>query len=99
MDSTTAASSDLPGAEIIDRGLADLAAGRETINSDAVLMASARLRAAGIDVPAAGHERPASHRLYAKLAGEDPRNAHARYNAIVRRVVSFARAAEHARDG
>jgi hypothetical protein len=96
MDRKTAA--DLPGAEIIDQGLADLAAGRETINADAVLLASARLRAAGIEVPATTLEGPASHRLYEKLAGEDPRNAHARYNAIARRVVSFARAAEHASD-
>jgi hypothetical protein len=47
-------------------------------------------------VPAPEHEGPAAHRLYEKLAREAPRNAHARYNAIVRRIVSFARAAEHA---
>ena len=102
MDETVSAdlSADLPGAEIVIVGLADLAAGRDTASSDAVSMASARLRDAGIEVPPqAGHPRPASHRLYEKLADEDPRNAHSRYNAIVRRVVSFAQAAEHAGPG
>src|SRR5262245_59033635 len=31
-------------------------------------------------------------RLYARLASEDPDSAHARYNALVRRLVSFDRA-------
>jgi hypothetical protein len=34
------------------------------------------------------------HRLYALLVEDDPDGAHARYNALVRRVVSYARAAE-----
>lgn len=87
----------LPGAEIISRGLADLAAGHDTSEADAVAMASHRLRDVGIAVPPTTGAVPASHRLYEKLADEDPRNAHSRYNAIVRRVVRFARAAEHAR--
>ena len=90
---------DLPGAEIVNRGLADLAAGRDTPEASAVAMASVRLGAAGIAVPPSQPVEPAAHRLYHQLAAEDPRNAHSRYNAIVRRVVSFARAAEHASSG
>lgn len=97
MAEIAAVPSEFPGAEIVSEGLSDLAAGRETVSSNAVAMASTRLRAAGIEVPEAGDGQPAAHRLYEKLAREDPRGAHSRYNAIVGRVVSFARAAEHAR--
>jgi hypothetical protein len=43
----------LPGAEIVLPGLADLAAGRETVNASAVQCAAPRLRFAG----AAGRAR------------------------------------------
>jgi hypothetical protein len=33
-------------------------------------------------------------RLYERLAGEDPDSAHARYNALVRRLTSFENALE-----
>jgi hypothetical protein len=85
-----------PGADLVASGLEDLAAGRETVAALVVSMARTRLRAVGIDVPTGPAERP-SHRLYDLLAQEDPRAAHSRYNALVRRLVSFARAAEHAR--
>lgn len=88
----------LPGGEIVVEGLADIEHGRDTVSADAVLMAAGRLREAGIHVRGdGGPGGPASHRLYDKLASEEPRGAHSRYNAIVRRMVSFARAAEHAR--
>jgi hypothetical protein len=86
----------LPGADLVESGLEDLAAGRETIAALAVGMAGSRLRAVGLDVPPVGVERP-SHRLYDRLAREDDRTAHSRYNALVGRLASFARAAEHAR--
>lgn len=34
------------------------------------------------------------HRLYLLLADENPLTAHSRYNAYIRRLVSFERAAE-----
>jgi len=86
----------LPGRELVDAGIRDLEAGRETRESLLVSMARPRLEASGIDVPASDLALP-SHRLYALLAADDPRTAHSRYNALVRRMVSFARAAEHAR--
>lgn len=44
-------------------------------------------------------EEPAAHRLYRLLNSELGDAAHSRYNAILARVVSFARAADHARAG
>jgi hypothetical protein len=84
----------LPGHELVSAGLADLAAGRESEESLLVAMAAPRLRELGFEVPAGGQEQP-SHRLY-ELLTEHDRAAHSRYNALVGRVVSFARAAEHA---
>jgi hypothetical protein len=84
----------LPGHELVSAGLADLAAGRESESSLLVSMAAPRLRALGFDVPSGGGEQP-SHRLYELLA-ERERGAHSRYNALVGRIVSFARAAERA---
>ncbi len=88
---------DLPGYELVSAGLDDLAAGRESESALLVAMAAPRLRAVGIDVPQGGGEQP-SHRLY-ELLTETDEGAHSRYNALVARVVSFARAAEHASAG
>jgi hypothetical protein len=87
----------LPGHELVSAGLADLAADRESESGLLVAMAAPRLRALGFDVPEGGGERP-SHRLYELLSEADP-GAHSRYNALVARIVSFARAAEHASSG
>jgi hypothetical protein len=84
---------DLPGHELVSAGLADLAAGRKSESSLIVAMAAPRLRALGYDVPSGVGESP-SHRLYELLA-EGDQDAHSRYNALVGRMVSFARAAEH----
>ncbi len=89
---------DLPGADLVDSGLTDLRAGRETKEAALVSMAAPRLRALGMDVPTSD-ERGAGHRLYGLLSDEDRASAHSRYNALVGRLVSFARAAEHATSG
>ncbi len=86
---------DLPGHELVSEGLADLAAGRESESALIVAMAAPRLRALGYDVPpcpSSWCERP-SHRLYELLA-EGEGDPHSRYNALVRRMVRFAHAAE-----
>ena len=90
----------LPGSEIVLPGLADLEAGRDTAAAAAVAMASTRLRGAGVpvpEIPASG--QPAAHHLYELLASDHGDAAHSRYNATVRRIVSFARAAERAGRG
>jgi len=85
-----------PGADLVSAGVEDLRAGRETAEALLVSMASARLRAVGVDVPPSPVDAP-SHRLYDLLAEADAGTAHSRYNALVGRLTSFARAAEHAR--
>jgi hypothetical protein len=88
--------SDLPGHELVSEGLVDLAAGRESEAALVVAMAAPRLRSVGLEVPVSGGESP-GHRLYELLADGD--GAHSRYNALIARVVSFARAAERASSG
>jgi hypothetical protein len=85
----------LPGSDLVVAGIGDLAAGRESEASLLVAMAAPRLRAIGIDIPDGGGEQP-SHRLYEVLSEREQGGAHSRYNALVGRMVSFARAAEHA---
>ena len=82
----------LPGHELVLKGLDDLARGFESQEALLVSIGAPRLRQAGIEVP----EPLASpeHRLYDRLAAEDPDGAHSRYNALVRRLVSFERAAD-----
>ncbi len=90
-------SPEFPGHDLVSAGLADLAAGIETESALLVAMAAPRLRALGFDVPLGGGDLP-SHRLYELLARSEG-EAHSRYNALVGRIVSFARAAEHATTG
>jgi hypothetical protein len=92
--------SGLPGADLIERGLADLAAGRESEASLLVLIGRPRLRVLGLEIgdpPAPWSEPPhdplPEHRLYERLAQAGPDAAHSRYNALIRTLVSFERAA------
>jgi hypothetical protein len=83
----------LPGWELIEPGLADLARGVESVPALVVAIGAPRLRQLGLEVP--GPDIPApEHRLYAVLSAEEPDSAHSRYNALLRRLVSFERAAE-----
>jgi hypothetical protein len=82
----------LPGQELIETGLADLAEGRESIPALVVAIGAPRLRSLGIAVPLTPTEP--EHRLYSILAREDSDAAHGRYNALIRRLVSYERAAE-----
>jgi hypothetical protein len=81
----------LPGASLIQRGVEDLDAGRESAEALLVSIGAPRLRFAGIDVaaPIAAPE----HKLYLLLADEKGDAAHSAYNALIRRLVSFERAA------
>jgi hypothetical protein len=85
----------LPGEDLVGQGIRDLRAGRSTVEALLVAIGATRLRAAGVDIPRV--DRPeAEHRLYELLARDDPDSAHGRYNALIRRLVSYERAAEHA---
>lgn len=85
----------LPGGEEVDAGLADLARERTTPESLAVSLAAPRLRREGVPVGYV-HDDP-ERRLYELLSRTEGELAHARYNAWLRRLVSFADACRLAR--
>lgn len=82
----------LPGGDLIAAGLADLERGDETVAALLVSIGAPRLRRIGCLLPATFPDP--EHRLYALLAREHSDSAHGRYNALLRRLVSFERAAE-----
>jgi hypothetical protein len=85
----------LPGGELVDTGLSDLAAGRVTPESLAVSLAAPRLRREGVPVGATLDDPERG--LYDRLARSEGELAHARYNAHLRALVSFADACRLAR--
>jgi hypothetical protein len=90
----------LPGADLIERGLCDLAAGIESDAALLVRIGAPRLRRLGLAIPpeaietGGGAGEAAEHRLYQRLARADVDSAHSRYNALIRTLVSFEQAAE-----
>lgn len=85
----------LPGADLVAQGLADLDRNVESESALLVAIGAPRLRRLGLAVPECPWPSP-EHALYALLALSDARSAHSRYNALVRRLVSFERAMERA---
>ena len=81
----------LPGADLVERGLADLSRGVESVPSLLVSIGAPRLRLLGFEIPAAFPG--AEERLYGLLGRDGADAAHGRYNALVRTLVSFERAA------
>ena len=91
---------DLPGASLVVAGLDALHAlaqgNCDEFAPEALLVAvgARRLRAAGLEVPdAPGWPKHPELALYNALA-ETHADAHSRYNALIRRLVSFERALE-----
>ena len=82
----------LPGDDLVAAGVRDLAAGVESESALLVSIGGPRLSRLGVAVvnPIPDPE----HKLYELLASTDRASAHSRYNALVRRLVSFERAAE-----
>ena len=83
----------LPGYDLIECGLEDLARGSESVPALLVSIGAFRLRRLGLPVPERTIPSP-EIRLYQKLQESDPDAAHSRYNALLRTLVSFERAAE-----
>jgi hypothetical protein len=81
----------LPGADLIQRGIADLGTGRETAEALLVSIGATRLRSVGVELPSA-IDSP-EHKLYLLLARAKGNAAHSAYNALIRRLVSFERTA------
>jgi len=83
----------LPGEDLIETGINDLHAGRETVEGLLVAIGAPRLRRIGLELPAVLPSTP-EHRLYELLAQDDQDSAHSRYNSLIRRLVSYERAVE-----
>lgn len=86
---------EFPGEDLVRKGIADLERRIESAEALLVSIGAPRLEGLGFEVP---NPIPSPElRLYELLAREDSDSAHSRYNALVRRLVSFERAAECAR--
>ena len=81
----------LPANDLIASGIEDLRSNRETPAALLVAIGAPKLRSLGLEVP---EELPANpeHRLYDLLSATEPDSAHSKYNALIRRLVSFERA-------
>ncbi len=86
----------LPGEDLIEEGLRDLAEGHDTsLVALLVLIGAPRLRRLGVSIPdKKGLPVHPEHALYQKIQGENQKDAHSRYNALIRRLVSYERALE-----
>ena len=85
----------LPGGDIVDAGLADLAAGKTTVESLLISLAAPRLRREGVPIgQVQGNPEDGLYRLLTQTAGD---LAHARYGAYLRQMVSFADSCRMAR--
>jgi hypothetical protein len=83
---------ELPGEDLVRKGIADLERGIESVEALLVSIGAPRLEGLGFEV---SNPIPSPElRLYELLAREDSDSAHSRYNALVRRLVSFERAAD-----
>ncbi len=81
----------LPGNDLIETGLEDLLQQRQTIPALLVAIGAPRLRSLGLELPENLPSNP-EHRLYDLLSDSEPDSAHSKYNALIRRLVSFERA-------
>ena len=87
----------LPGSDLIAAGLEDLSCSAHSIPALLVSIGAPRLKRLGYQIP--NPIPDPEHCLYDLLHEADPDAAHSRYNALVRRLVSFERAAEHLKHG
>jgi len=84
----------LPASDLIESGLRDLRERRETIASLLVSIGAPKLRSLGLEIPdnSISLRSTPEHRLYDLLAIDNPDSAHSKYNALIRKLVSFERA-------
>lgn len=82
----------VPGSDLIAAGLEDLSRGVHSIPALLVSIGAPRLKRLGYHAP--NPIQDPERRLYDLLRQADPDSAHSRYNALVRRLVSFERTAE-----
>jgi hypothetical protein len=86
---------DLPGADLVASGIEALRRGELTAEALLVAVGARRLRAAGVEIPKLPElPDPSELVLYGAVGRTHPRDTHARYNSLIRRLVSFQRALE-----
>ncbi len=85
---------DLPGADILEAGLADLRANRCSPQALAICAMKSRLRNCGVDVPESNSVGDAEVLMYRELRRIGERNPHAAMNGILRRLDAYASNAE-----
>lgn len=83
--------SGLPGEPLVRQGLADLESGKPTAPACLVSMARSRLGRAGLLDPATPAAPEPELQLYRLLCREEG-DAYARYNSLLRELVSFEQA-------
>jgi hypothetical protein len=83
--------SSLPAHDLITDGIRDLQSQRETIPALLVAIGAPKLRSLGLELPEHLPSNP-EHQLYDLLSATEPDSAHSRYNALIRKLVSFERA-------
>ena len=90
----------MPGHELVETGLADLMRGELTVEALLVAVGAPPLRMLGLRMPERS-EMP-SHpevALYKAVDRLHPEDAHSRYNALIRRLVSYERELERRQFG
>lgn len=88
---------ELPGEDLILKGLEDLKEGKKTVESLLICIARSRLKACELQFTPLSLDDDAEIHLYKLLSETDSNTAHARMNAYVRRLVSFENALEQIR--
>ena len=83
----------LPANDLVSAGILDLQNERETIPALLVAIGAPKLRSLGLPLPSRLPANP-EHRLYDLLSVTGSDTAHSRYNALIRKLVSFQRAME-----
>ena len=81
----------LPANDLIVAGIRDLQYQQETIPALLVAIGAPKLRSLGLELPDRLPSNP-EHRLYDLLSAGEPDSAHSKYNALIRKLVSFQRA-------
>ncbi len=89
----------IPGGELVAAGLEALGRGEHSVEALLVAVGAPRLRALGVAVPDAGRQLPRHPELalYRAMGRKHPGDVHSRYNALLRRLVSFERELERRR--
>lgn len=87
---------DLPGGDLIRRGISDYTAGCVTQESCLLAVGWSRLQRGGLEMPVKAVERFSQPelQLYDLLCAEVG-DAYSRYNSLLRRLISFEQSLEH----